>query len=371
MNVAKRPPNAPVQNESRSLEAVGMIDVSFVVITKNEGANVERCLRSCWIAADNAGLKAELILADSNSQDNTVSLALPLASKIIRLPEANAPFAGRMVGAERAQGTLVQFVDGDMVLDPGWLAHAAPFLRDRPRVAAVAGFSENAVTNPNLRRMDRRARLREKNEVGNADLRVLWGGAVLVRAEALSQGGGFNPYLVGLEQLDVSWRLRRAGYGLQRLGAPMAIHHGYDQPLPLEVEIRKRWRTYFVGGGQLLRLYISKYPDLAPALLARETRGATMFLGGVVFVLAFLLIFIQNPLVAALLAAVLMAGLLLRGRISSVGDMSKSAVWVVLSMAGLCRGLLGAPRLETDYPREAIAILEGAFDPMSVRTRGT
>jgi glycosyltransferase involved in cell wall biosynthesis len=57
-----------------------MIKLSAVVITYNEERNIERCLNSV------KGIADELLVVDSDSQDNTISLAKANGATVIVQP---------------------------------------------------------------------------------------------------------------------------------------------------------------------------------------------------------------------------------------------------------------------------------------------
>jgi glycosyltransferase involved in cell wall biosynthesis len=82
-----------------------MTKVSAVIITKNEEANIERCLRSVsW--AD------EIILVDSESSDDTVEIAWSLGAKVFR-PEWRGFGPAKQYAVEQASGEWVLSIDAD------------------------------------------------------------------------------------------------------------------------------------------------------------------------------------------------------------------------------------------------------------------
>src|SRR5690349_20341428 len=110
-----------------------------VVIGRNEGARLRKCLASIVDAAAR-------VYVDSGSSDGSVEMASDLGIDVIELDMA-IPFTAaraRNAGFYHLQRIVpqldyVQFVDGDCELVEGWTRSAARFLEYRPDVAAVCG----------------------------------------------------------------------------------------------------------------------------------------------------------------------------------------------------------------------------------------
>lgn len=70
----------------------------------------------------------ETIAIDGGSRDDSVSVARAVGfTKVIEMPGANIPVC-RNAGLRAASGEWIAFVDGDCILDPDWLEHAARLL---------------------------------------------------------------------------------------------------------------------------------------------------------------------------------------------------------------------------------------------------
>ena len=114
-------------------------DLAAVVIGRNEGARLIACLDSL------AGQVGRIVYVDSGSIDGSAEAARARGADVVALDGA-APFTaarGRNAGLERlAEGglpALVQFVDGDCTLAPGWIGTARAALEADPGLAVVCG----------------------------------------------------------------------------------------------------------------------------------------------------------------------------------------------------------------------------------------
>ena len=227
----------------------GRVPLSVVIIAENEEDRIRECIESVFAAC--RGVAAyEVILVDSASTDHTVERASEYPITILRIPEEHAIScgAGRYVGDQVASGELVCHVDGDMTLTETWLPRAIEYLDEHADAAAVEGCLDQST----------QTEIREVNKVG---------GVMLYDARALAEVGGFDPYLLGYEDVDVGFQLKSAGYRLVRLPEVSAQHHDEGGTI---VEPLRRWRQgYAVAPGQAIRKRAGS-PSVLRLLIGRQ-----------------------------------------------------------------------------------------------------
>jgi len=194
--------------------------IGVVVIGRNEGARLERCLASLVGAAD------KIVYVDSGSTDGSVPMAQALGVEVVELDMTIAFTAARArnEGFARALRLLpamryVQFVDGDCEVVDGWLIRAQAFLDARPDVAVVCGrrrerFPQRSVYNL-------MCDLEWDTPVGEAKA---CGGDSLMRADAFAAVAGFRADLIAGEEPELCVRLRAKGWKVWRLGEEMTLH---------------------------------------------------------------------------------------------------------------------------------------------------
>lgn len=194
--------------------------IGVVVIGRNEGQRLERCLVSLAHGAD------KVIYVDSGSTDGSLQLAANLGVAVLAL-DMSIPFTAaraRNEGFAALQRLLpsmqlVQFVDGDCEVNATWLATAQAFLEQHPAVAVVCGrrrerFPQRSVYNL-------LCDLEWDTPVGEAKA---CGGDALMRADAFAAVGGFRPDLIAGEEPELCVRLRANGWKIWRLAAEMTLH---------------------------------------------------------------------------------------------------------------------------------------------------
>lgn len=109
-----------------------MPGVSIVVTTKNEAANIERCLES--VGAQSMP-DHEIIVVDNNSSDATKELARRFTPHVFDYgPERSAQ---RNFGVAQATGKYVLYLDADMILGRGVLEECVGICEQDPDVAGI------------------------------------------------------------------------------------------------------------------------------------------------------------------------------------------------------------------------------------------
>jgi len=195
--------------------------VGVVVIGRNEGERLKRCLESVL------GTAECIVYVDSGSSDDSVQMSRTLGVEVVEL-DLRTPFTAARARNEgfrklieiRPELPYVFFVDGDCEVVHGWLDEACHFLDVHPDVAVTWGR--------------RRERYPEKS-VYNLLCDIEWdswpvgetkacGGDAVMRIDAVRQVNGYRPDLICGEEPELCVRLRGAGWRVWHLGVDMTLH---------------------------------------------------------------------------------------------------------------------------------------------------
>lgn len=114
------------------------MNISILVLAKNEAHNIVRCLQS--IFDQKVDQEYEVVLIDSGSADGTVEKARRFRVRIVEIPAERFHHAKtRNYGAEVAQGDVLVYLAADAYpVSGGWLEALVSDLSD-PAVGAVYG----------------------------------------------------------------------------------------------------------------------------------------------------------------------------------------------------------------------------------------
>ncbi len=224
-------------------------DTGAVVVNYNAGAALADCvasLQSCGVG--------QIVVVDNGSVDGSLS-ALAAAGRAVRIERAETNLGyGRALnrGVALISAPFVLVVNPDVVLEADAVevlasqlasqadvAVAGPLIRDRrglpypsartfPSFSMGAGHALAGLFWPN-NRWTKRYRGSVAPGVGadGAAREVDWvsGACALVRREAFDSVGGFDEgYFMYVEDLDLCWRLRRAGWRVLYVPAAAVRH---------------------------------------------------------------------------------------------------------------------------------------------------
>lgn len=193
--------------------------IGVVVIGRNEGTRLIACLDALQ------GQAVHVVYVDSGSTDNSVAEAAARGAEVVAL-DMSIPFTAaraRNAGIERLEGrddiTFIQFLDGDCVIDPGWLTAAVSFLQATPQAAIVTGrlrerFPEKSMYN----------RMCDHEWNGPVGKIKACAGLSMMRKAALTEDCRFNPNVIAGEDDELSVRIRGAGWDIWRIAGEMALH---------------------------------------------------------------------------------------------------------------------------------------------------
>ena len=223
--------------------------LSVVVIGRNEGARLSRCLESIRRGTVDAGA-TEVIYVDSDSTDDSRERAAAAGAIVLRVcPARPCAAIGRNAGWRAARGGFVLFLDGDTVLDAGFLPRALAALRDQS-VAVAWGHRRELAP-----RQSWYVRALDLDWVYAPGVVAFCGGDALMRRSVLEACGGFDESLIAGEEPELCQRIRAAGHAILHLDLPMTLHD-----LGIR-SFRAYWRRAFRAG--------HAYAEVAAA-----TRGA-------------------------------------------------------------------------------------------------
>jgi cellulose synthase/poly-beta-1,6-N-acetylglucosamine synthase-like glycosyltransferase len=254
----------------------GLLDISVVVIGRNEGPRLARCLSSVQ-AAEWQNLCWELIYVDSASSDNSLAVATRLGARVLELGAARpSAAAARNVGWRAASGELVLFLDGDTELHPLFVPRAVAALADTD-VVAVWGHRRESLPGQSVY-----TRVLDLDWIFAPGRSDYFGGDALVRRQALAEVGGFDDALVAGEEPELCRRLRARGGQIQHIDAPMTLHD-------LAITTARGWWTRAERAGLAYAQVAARFAGTDDPLWQREARRNRIH-GGAVLALPILLL---------------------------------------------------------------------------------
>lgn len=263
------------------------MSASVIVVSYNSRSYLETCLSS--ICAQ-LGPADELIVVDNGSSDGSAELVAARfpAARLIRGP--NTGYAGgNNRGAEAATGDYLVFLNPDTITGPGAIAALLAPLAADPSVGmttaclVLADNPEQINTCGNTMHYTGltycRGAGRPRHEYATqVKVDAVSGAAFAIGRELFLRLGGFDEaFFMYVEDSDLSWRARLAGYNIRYVPEAVIVHHYTMSYSPSKAYHLERNRHLML----LKNLGRATYLRMLPALLLSElVTGGYLLLRG-------------------------------------------------------------------------------------------
>lgn len=233
------------------------LGLGLVLIGRNEGDRLRRALD-----AANGHIGAAVVYVDSGSGDGSLDMARAAGAQVVALDPAmpfsaararNAGFAA-LAAAPGGPPDVVQFIDGDCALVPGWLDAGRAALAGDPGLGLVTGWRRETDRGRSVYNA-----LCDVEWLGPAGAITACAGDMMLRSRAFTDVGGFDERVIAGEDEDICARLDKAGWRLWRLPVTMTLH---DAAM---TRFGQWWRRAVRGGHAYAHL-----GDLHPGRTRRE-----------------------------------------------------------------------------------------------------
>jgi hypothetical protein len=226
----------------------GQPDLSIIIVSWNTRELLRGCLAS--LAATLPPLTAEIIVVDNASSDGTAAMVaadFPTVRLIVN-PTNRGFAAANNQGLAVATGRDILYLNPDTAVLPGSIQQSLAYLHAHPGAGAVGvrllngdgslqpswrrfySFWGTLLDNKLTARLLRRPQGSLLTGLPAEPTAVDWliGAFLLVRRAALASiGGGFDErFFVFGEEIDLQYRLRRAGWTIVFLPEPAIVHYG-------------------------------------------------------------------------------------------------------------------------------------------------
>ncbi len=234
--------------------------------------------------ADQTSEPDEIIVVDDASTDNSVDVLRQLPVTVLSHSENRGPAAARNTALAAASGDLVLCIDADAYAERRLIeVLLAEYARAAKGVAGIGGRGIES----NIRSVyDRWRAAHARQDFGlrvRTDAPFLHGLCASYRRSILQEMGGFDTFfpLNAGEDLDLGYRLRRAGYRLHYTPSAIVYHQHNDTEESLKrvqynwyywsylAKKRSRFDPRRLYAGTVRRLFM----DTGQDLLARRDLG--------------------------------------------------------------------------------------------------
>lgn len=210
--------------------------ISPIVISRNEGSELESTIRNLLQTAPEEQL--EIIVVDDGSTDNSMDFLSGLPQVRVLRSTGEGVARARNLGASKATGDIVLFVDAHIRASQNWhipicrvlrdeaVGSASPCIYDRSRPEAH-GYGQT-LEGPELKT----TWLRKAGDEPHA-VPILPGCFLAMRLETFQRSGGYDPGMrqLGGNDVELSFRLWSLGYE-QKVVPEIEVGHLFRNSTP-------------------------------------------------------------------------------------------------------------------------------------------
>jgi GT2 family glycosyltransferase len=178
----------------------------------NAASTIERCLEPL-LAMQERGEVEEILVVDDCSTDESPDIVRNLPVRMLKTSGQGGPGAARNLAAQEAKGTVLWFVDSDVIVKDDASRHIVAGFAD-PGVVSVFGSYDDAPDAKSFLSQYKNLVHRYYHQRGQADASTFWAGCGAVRRDVFLELGGFDteryPY-PSIEDIELGERIVQSG----------------------------------------------------------------------------------------------------------------------------------------------------------------
>lgn len=178
--------------------------------------NGEKFLPGCLDALISRSYrKYELIVVDDCSTDDSARISRDKGALVLRMSRQSGPGGARNLGAQRARGEVLFFVDADVIVKPDTLERIAANFTDHPEIAAVFGSYDDEPAEKNFISQYKNLFHRFVHQQGSTEAQTFWAGCGAIRRDVFLAVDGFDAERYprpAIEDIELGYRMRNKGH---------------------------------------------------------------------------------------------------------------------------------------------------------------
>ncbi|WP_165819229.1 glycosyltransferase [Tamilnaduibacter salinus] len=191
--------------------------LSVVIPAYNEADHIGECLNA--LRDQNcAQEKYEVIVVDNKSTDGTLEIVQQYNVELLARQAGNVGKI-RNLGAQKAKGAVLAFIDADCIVDSDWITRAIKLSTDNPTTV----FGGGCLLPPNPTAVEKYWLL------GNSETRLpkdLIGASIVLRKESFKKIDGFDESVTSGEDTALSRSATTTGLVVRITGELSVVHNG-------------------------------------------------------------------------------------------------------------------------------------------------
>ena len=187
----------------------GTAILTVVIPVYNGQKTIGRCLEHLFASTLE---NFTVIVVDDHSTDETIRIARAFPCAVLETAVNSGAAAARNMGAASAVTPLIYFLDADILVRPDTLASTLRAFETRPDLCAMFSCFQKDTVHQNFVSVYKNLLQHYTHQNANPDSTSFCGGFSLIRRDVFLAAGGFDPACRFMEDIELGYRLTRAGH---------------------------------------------------------------------------------------------------------------------------------------------------------------
>lgn len=185
--------------------------VSVVIPVHNGGKAFIACLDSIG-SLDPQPL--EIVVVGDADTDGSSEAARKRGAFVLRTSSRQGPANARNLGAQKASGNILFFLDADVTLPESTVGRVAEVFHKEPGLSALFGSYDDAPAQPGFLSQYRNLLHHFVHQQGNESAATFWAGCGAIRRGVFLSLNGFNAGYTrpSIEDIELGYRLKKMGH---------------------------------------------------------------------------------------------------------------------------------------------------------------
>ena len=186
------------------------MQISVIIPVFNGAGTLPLCLQAL---VDSQHPAAECIVIDDGSTDDSASLAERLGATVLSTDGRCGPAKARNLGARRASGDLLLFIDADVAVHRDALGRIAERFETEPDLDALIGAYDDSPADPGLVSQFKNLMHSFVHRQGNRQASTFWCGCGAVKRSVYMDLGGLDESFrrPSVEDIEFGFRMMHSG----------------------------------------------------------------------------------------------------------------------------------------------------------------
>ncbi len=186
-------------------------ELAVIVPVYNGARTIGECLTALFASTFQ---DFEVIVVDDGSSDESAAIAERFPVRMVPFARNCGPSAARNAGAAVSKAALLFFLDADIIVPPAFLAEVVETMRGLPKYSALFCSYTKETIPQNFWSRHKNLVHHWTHQTALVEAATFCGGFGLIRREVFLEIGGFDSECRFLEDIDLGYRMHRAGHSI-------------------------------------------------------------------------------------------------------------------------------------------------------------